>query len=1087
MACSRGGGGGGGKRERKKDIWDVEGGYMGVKKQKLLEQFSNQAESEESEGSIFRGVAIFVNGRTNPSSDELKRIMMTHGGVFHHYQNHQTTHIIASNLPDVKVRALKGDEKIVKPEWITESVKAGRLLDYSQYLLYTHQNKHQPRISFKQAEQSSSPEPAPSVEEAVDNGETNESIKWVAKDATDARFLGEFFNNSRLHHIATMGANAKDYVSGLRANHSGEFSARNNLTDVMNTLADGVVSRTIMHIDMDCFFVSVGLVSRPELRGRPVVVTHARGNKQSQGVEQDMINTEARRAELAQYQERLGHTSSKLDNIDGTSSMSEIASCSYEARARGVRNGMFLGPALKLCPDLVPIPYDFAGYERVSRILYDTVASYTLDIMAVSCDEMFVDLTPLCQQLKMDPLQFVSVLRQEIFTKTGCCCSVGLGPNILLARLATKKAKPNGQFMLSEDTAADLLSVMRVSELPGVGRSLESRLSSLSVTTVGDLLSVSLSRLQSEFGVKTGSGLYNMARGKDDRQLEIDHVRKSVSAEVNYGIRFKSWDDAEQFLSQLSSEVSSRLVRLVVTGRQVTLKLMIRAEHAPEQTAKYNGHGVCDNMSRSAQLNTATDSEEVIYRQVINLIKQCNVKPSDLRGIGITVSKLEKSSKTSNNSILKFVKPKNEINETVAASSPSKPSPMKKATPVTAQTIELDPEVLDSLPSDMREEILREYRDRSDVVIKEEAPKTPVKKSDVDQDFLDSLPADIRREVESDLLNQPSSFRQLELTPKKTVIRNIDDDDDDDPNSMDLSYSQVDQDVLSELPPDLQRELSLHFGKNNEPTTSNKIKNESRTAFDAIMTLKQSPDKSSPTKKGKRGRKKGSTNKLKSVSSSSTVVISPQKSVPKLTPVSSVGSIDLEDNDSIDLDVLNSLPNDIRVEVETQMKRNEESNVDTENGCETDTETVEEETETETDEEETETEIETFVEEVVSEVKTDDDDDIKKVEVVEANQPTFCGKSSLEEVRKMLKNWIYTTNSPTDDDLKLLTSYLSDLILDWKIDIVQVLVKCLFRNISNLETSVSCDWRHAWSNIVMKIQAVMIDKYGSTLMIRDKF
>ena len=335
MACSRGGGGGGGKRERKKDIWDVEGGYMGVKKQKLLEQFSNQAESEESEGSIFRGVAIFVNGRTNPSSDELKRIMMTHGGVFHHYQNHQTTHIIASNLPDVKVRALKGDEKIVKPEWITESVKAGRLLDYSQYLLYTHQNKHQPRISFKQAEQSSSPEPAPSVEEAVDNGETNESIKWVAKDATDARFLGEFFNNSRLHHIATMGANAKDYVSGLRANHSGEFSARNNLTDVMNTLADGVVSRTIMHIDMDCFFVSVGLVSRPELRGRPVVVTHARGNKQSQGVEQDMINTEARRAELAQYQERLGHTSSKLDNIDGTSSMSEIASCSYEARARG--------------------------------------------------------------------------------------------------------------------------------------------------------------------------------------------------------------------------------------------------------------------------------------------------------------------------------------------------------------------------------------------------------------------------------------------------------------------------------------------------------------------------------------------------------------------------------------------------------------------------------------------------------------------------------------------------------------------------------------------------------------------------------
>jgi DNA repair protein REV1 len=70
----------------------------------------------------------------------------------------------------------------------------------------------------------------------------------------------------------------------------------------------------------------------------------------------------------------------KVEHIDGLSSMSEVASCSYEARAAGVRNGMFLGPALQLCPTLRTIPYDFPGYEQVSRILYDTVASYTLDI-----------------------------------------------------------------------------------------------------------------------------------------------------------------------------------------------------------------------------------------------------------------------------------------------------------------------------------------------------------------------------------------------------------------------------------------------------------------------------------------------------------------------------------------------------------------------------------------------------------------------------------------------------------------------------------------------------------------------------------
>ena len=104
MDCRRGGGGGGRGRKREKDVWDVEGGYMGMKKQKLLEQFSANASEEQSEGNIFSGVCIFVNGWTEPSSDELKRIMMIHGGVFHHYRNHQTTHIIASNLPDVKVR-----------------------------------------------------------------------------------------------------------------------------------------------------------------------------------------------------------------------------------------------------------------------------------------------------------------------------------------------------------------------------------------------------------------------------------------------------------------------------------------------------------------------------------------------------------------------------------------------------------------------------------------------------------------------------------------------------------------------------------------------------------------------------------------------------------------------------------------------------------------------------------------------------------------------------------------------------------------------------------------------------------------------
>ena len=126
----------------------------------------------------------------------------------------------------------------------------------------------------------------------------------------------------------------------------------------------------------DCFFVSVSLLKHPELRGFPVAVTHAKGSD---------------------------------------SSYSEIASCSYEARSKGVKNGMFLGPALQVCPDIRTIPYDFDGYKRVARTLYDTVARYTLQIQAVSCDEMLVDLAEVLATTDIDPSAFAEVLRQTLF------------------------------------------------------------------------------------------------------------------------------------------------------------------------------------------------------------------------------------------------------------------------------------------------------------------------------------------------------------------------------------------------------------------------------------------------------------------------------------------------------------------------------------------------------------------------------------------------------------------------------------------------------------------------------------------------
>lgn len=206
---------------------------------------------------------------------------------------------------------------------------------------------------------------------------------------------------------------------------------------------------------MDCFFVSVGLRKRPDLKRKPVAVTHAKNNTKS---------TETKE------------------------SYSEIASCSYEARKCGIRNGMFLGDALELCPQINTIPYDFEDYKEVSMSLYRIIATYTLDIEAVSCDEMYVDVSQILRETGLSVEEWATHIRKEITTATRCPCSTGFGANRLQARLATKRAKPNGQFYLTEEDVEEFMAEMNVADLPGVGYATIQKLNKLGLKTCCDVL-----------------------------------------------------------------------------------------------------------------------------------------------------------------------------------------------------------------------------------------------------------------------------------------------------------------------------------------------------------------------------------------------------------------------------------------------------------------------------------------------------------------------------------------------------------------------------------------------------------------------
>uniref|UniRef100_A0A0P4VTD3 DNA repair protein REV1 n=1 Tax=Scylla olivacea TaxID=85551 RepID=A0A0P4VTD3_SCYOL len=752
--CGRGGG----RRRRGYGASGFEeaGGYMAAKISKLQNQYKDSVstrEGEEKKG-LFHGVAIFVNGYTEPTAEELKRLMMVHGGTYHHYYSRsQTTHIIAHNLPDTKIKNMN-TERIVSPKWIVNSIAAGHLLDYTKYILYGNQSRSQPRLQFKSAlppdkgteslenlvnESSVKDEQKSETYKeskcisltndalgahqgntaASDNSEDTEAkiegerdfkrhlvisanspnsnidnkhspVKGHAMSTANPKFLSEFYNNSRLHHISTMGAMFKEYINELQNKGDG-FPGREKLKEWITnrgfskngtTVNEGFQcssprgknKRIIMHIDMDCFFVSVGLRKHPELRDKPVAVTHGRGNSQGhvrEGMDRQYeLNFYKQRAQkklkakmLAtgstikdedltagqqdgdehkeQSTERLEKRFATIDLIDDTSSLSEIASCNYEARKAGVRNGMFLGPALKLCPHLKTIPYDFEGYKEVSYKLYDIVASFTHDIEAVSCDEMFVDLTELLQSCKVSPEDFTTYLRERVQEETGCPCSAGLGANMLVARMATRHAKPNGQHWADPEDLLLYMKDHKATELPGVGWSTGKRLEAEGLTTCGDLQKCSLGQLQSLLGPRTGQSLYNYCRGVDTRAVKSEHVRKSVSAEVNYGIRFTCQNDAHKFISELAAEVESRLAAIKMKGKCITLKLKVRAKDAPIETAKFMGHGVCDNIAKSVSLSLSTSSADIIERETLGLLKQIKNPPQDFRGVGIQVSRLE--------------------------------------------------------------------------------------------------------------------------------------------------------------------------------------------------------------------------------------------------------------------------------------------------------------------------------------------------------------------------------------------------------------------------------------------------------------
>jgi len=294
----------------------------------------------------------------------------------------------------------------------------------------------------------------------------------------------------------------------------------------------GSPKRIIAHVDMNAFFASVEQKQNPHLRGKPVLV---------------------------------------CGNPDGRS---VVATASYEARAYGVKTGMTLWEAKKLCPNAILVQCDVEKYVYTSMKLLSIYRSFTPKVEAFSVDEAFLDLTG-TQRLFGSPEEIARKIKKRIRTKLGLLCSVGIASNKLLAKLGSDLKKPDGLVYLSDEKLPLVFEKLPVSSLCGIGSRLSSHLEKLGIRTCGDLRRYPPEVLERKFG-KVGIYLSNMGKGIGDVEVLYYYQSepiKSVGHSHTLDQDAYSEDLIERLVFQLSEQVGKRLRRYGYKGKTVCLTL----------------------------------------------------------------------------------------------------------------------------------------------------------------------------------------------------------------------------------------------------------------------------------------------------------------------------------------------------------------------------------------------------------------------------------------------------------------------------------------------------------------------------------
>jgi DNA polymerase IV len=282
--------------------------------------------------------------------------------------------------------------------------------------------------------------------------------------------------------------------------------------------------RVIAHLDMDAFYVAVELLRRPELRGKPVIIA-------------------------------------------GSGPRAVVTTASYEARRFGVGSAIPASRARRLCPDGVYLPPDFDRYREASRQVMAVIGELGVPTEPLSLDEVYLDLSDV-----PGPVARMSDLVRQIRSELGLDASVGIGPNKLVAKMASDAEKPRGFVVLSREQAADRFAPEPTGLIPGIGPKTVARLREMGIETIGDLQRVAVERLTRGLGENHGRALHDSAHFRSDSPV-ARRAAKSRSVESTFDRDLADPAEMERIVARQAERLAHELRERNLSGRTIAIKV----------------------------------------------------------------------------------------------------------------------------------------------------------------------------------------------------------------------------------------------------------------------------------------------------------------------------------------------------------------------------------------------------------------------------------------------------------------------------------------------------------------------------------